>query len=64
MKVKPEYQWQQGQGRDGAPILQGRDEDAMQKPAWAKRLDAVNFTIIGLVMAVVVWETISRMLHR
>jgi hypothetical protein len=36
----------------------------MQKPAWAKRMDAVNFTIIGLVMAVVVWETISRLLHR
>ena len=38
--------------------------DAMQKPTWAKRLDAVNFTIIGIVMTVVVWETISRLLDR
>ena len=36
----------------------------MQKPAWAKRMDVVNFTIIGVVMAVVVWETISRLLLR
>jgi hypothetical protein len=36
----------------------------MKKPAWAKRMDAINFTIIGIVMAVVVWETISRLLYR
>ena len=42
----------------------GKECNVMQKPAWAKRMDVVNFTIIGIVMAVVVWETISRLLHR
>jgi len=36
----------------------------MRKPEWAKRMDAVNFTIIGVIMAVVVWETVSRLLQR
>jgi len=43
----------------------GRTRDnAMKRPPWAKRMDVVNVTIIGLVMAVVVWEAILRPLHR
>jgi hypothetical protein len=32
------------------------------KPAWAKRMDAVNFSLIGIIMLLVVWETLRRML--
>jgi hypothetical protein len=35
----------------------------MKKPAWAKRMDAVNFIVIGVVLMLVVWETVSRLLH-
>jgi hypothetical protein len=35
----------------------------MKKPAWAKQMDAVNFTVIGVVLALVVWEAVSRLLH-
>jgi hypothetical protein len=35
----------------------------MRKPMWAKRMDAVNFTIIGVIMVFVLWETVSRMVH-
>ena len=33
----------------------------MTKPEWAKRMDAVNFTILGVILLLVVWETVSRL---
>jgi hypothetical protein len=35
----------------------------MKKPEWARRMDAVNFTIIGVILLLVVWETVSRLFH-
>ena len=35
----------------------------MKKPAWAKRMDTVNFTLLGVVLVLVVWEAVSRLLH-
>lgn len=33
----------------------------MNKPAWAKRMDAVNYTIIGVILVLVVWEAVARL---
>jgi hypothetical protein len=38
-------------------------EDAMKKPAWAKRTDAVNLTIVGVIMLLMIWEAVSRLFH-
>lgn len=32
----------------------------MRKPPWAKHLDSVNYTVIGVILLVVIWETMTR----
>jgi hypothetical protein len=33
----------------------------MKKPAWAKRMDAVNYSIVGVLLLLVVWDTLMRL---
>jgi len=35
----------------------------MKKPAWATRMDAVNYAVIGIILVVVVWEAVARLVH-
>jgi hypothetical protein len=32
----------------------------LKKPMWARRIDAANFTIIGIILLVCLWEAIAR----
>lgn len=35
----------------------------VKKPAWAKRMDAINFTVLGIIMIFIGWETVARLLQ-
>jgi len=34
----------------------------LEKPRWARRLDAINLTVVGVIMILIVWDTLRRVL--
>ena len=42
--------------------IKGAEMTPFRKPRWAKKMDAVNFSIVGIIMLLVLWETFRRWL--
>ena len=47
-------------GASGAQPARRRPMTPFEKPRWARRMDAINLTVIGVIMILIVWETLRR----